>query len=48
MIGDKFMDKKCGGSVKMFRRKFCLTVQKFFVGEPFRMSLISGIEKIYA
>ena len=48
LIGDKFMDKRVGRSAKMFRRKFCLTVQKFFVGEPFRMSLISGIEKFYA
>ena len=48
LIGDKFMDKKGGGSVKMFRRKFCLTVPKFFVGEPFRLSMISGIEKFYA
>ena len=27
---------------------FCLTVPKNFVGEPFRVSLISGIEKFYA
>ncbi len=27
---------------------FCLTVPKKFVGEPFRVSLISGIEKFYA
>ena len=27
---------------------FCLTVAKKIVGEPFRVSLISGIEKIYA
>ena len=27
---------------------FCLTVAKRIVGEPFRVSLISGIEKIYA
>ena len=26
----------------------CLTVPKNFVGEPFRVSLISGIEKLYA
>ena len=33
----------------IFRSKFfCLTVAKKFVGEPFRLSLISGIEKIYA
>ena len=27
---------------------FCLTVPKKFVGEPFSVSLISGIEKVYA
>ena len=27
---------------------FCLTVPKIFVGESFSVSLISGIEKIYA
>ena len=27
---------------------FCLTVPKKFVGEPFSVSLISGIEKFYA
>ena len=27
---------------------FCLTVPKSFVGEPFSVSLISGIEKFYA
>ena len=47
-IRDKFMDKKGGGSVKMFRRTLCLTVPKIFVAEPFRMSLISGMEKYYA
>ena len=26
---------------------FCLTVPKNFVGEPFSVSLISGIEKFY-
>ena len=26
----------------------CLTVPKNFVGEPFSLSLISGIEKVYA
>ena len=29
-------------------KTFCLTVPKIFVGEPFRVSLISGIEKFYA
>ena len=27
---------------------FCLTVAKNFVGQPFSVSLISGIEKFYA
>ena len=27
---------------------FCPTVSKNFVGQPFKMSLISGIEKFYA
>ena len=31
-----------------FPSKFCLTVAKNFVGEPFSVSLISGIEKFYA
>ena len=38
-----------GGSVKIFRRKIsCLTVPKNSVGQPFKVSLISGIEKFYA
>ena len=38
-----------GGSIKFFPRKnFCLTVLKTFVRELFRVSLISGIEKLYA
>ena len=46
-VANKFMDKK-GGGVSRFRSKiFCLTVPKNFVGEPFRVSLISVIEKFY-
>ena len=38
------MDKK--GEYQDFPSKiFCLTVPKIFVGEPFSVSLISGIEK---
>ena len=37
-----------GGSVKIFRRNFLVSVPKTFVVQPFRVSLISGIEKIYA
>ena len=40
------MDKK--GEYQNFPSKiFCLTVPENFVGEPFRVSLISGIEKVY-
>ena len=46
----KFMDKRGGGggSMKISSRNFfCLTVPKIFVGEPFSVSLISGIEKVW-
>ena len=47
-VAKKFMDKR-GGSINSFRRKFfCLTVPKNFVWETFNVSLISGIEKIFA
>ncbi len=37
------------GGIKIFRAKFfCFTVPKNFVGEPFGVSLISGIEKFCA
>ena len=40
------MDKK--GEYQNFPSKiFCLTVPENFVGEPFSVSLISGIEKVY-
>ena len=49
LIGYRFMDKRVGGECQDVPSKiFCLTVPKNFVGEPFRMSLISGIEKLYA
>ena len=38
-----------GGGCQDFPSKIsCLTVPKNFVAQPFRVSLISGIEKIYA
>ena len=37
-----------GGYQKFPRKIFFLTVPKIFVAEPFFVSLISGIEKIYA
>ena len=50
LVAKKFMDKKGGGGeYRKFPSKiFCLTVPKNFVGEPFSVSLISGIEKFYA
>ena len=43
------MDKKRGVEYQDFPTKiFCLTVPKNFVGEPFSVSLISGIKKFYA
>ena len=37
-----------GGEYQDFPSKnICLTVPKIFVGEPFRVSLISGTEKLY-
>ena len=49
-VAKKFIDKRGGGEEDQdFPSKiFCLTVPKKFVGEPFIVSLISGIEKLYA
>ena len=45
----KGMDKRGGGEYQDFPSKFfCLTVAKKFVGEPFGVSLISVIEKLFA
>ncbi len=41
----KFMDKR--GLQDFLSETFCLTVPKITVGESFRLSLISGIEKIW-
>ena len=39
------MDKRGGGNQGFPSKKFCLTVQKIFVGEFFTVALISGTEK---
>ena len=45
----KILDERCGGEYQDFPSKiFCLTVPKNFVGQPFSVSLISGIETLYA
>ena len=50
LVAKKFMDKKGGGGeCQNFPLKiFCLKVPKIFVGQPFRVSLISRIENFYA
>ena len=48
LVGKKIMDKREGEYQDFPSKIFCLTVPKNFVGEPFRVSLISGIEKFYA
>ena len=46
-VAKKFMDKG-GGEYQDFPLIFfCLTVPKNVIGEPFSLSLISGIEKIW-
>ena len=48
-VAKKFMDKSGGGGIQDFRSKIsCLTVPKTSVGQTCRVSIISGIEKIYA
>ena len=48
LVAKKFMDKREREVSRFPSKIFCLTVPKNFVGEPFRVSLISGIEKSYA
>ena len=37
-VANNFMNKRGGESIKIFRRKFCLTVSKKIVGESFSVS----------
>ena len=46
-VAKRFMDEK-GGVSKFCVEKFLSHSAEKFVGEPFRVSLISGIEKFYA
>ena len=49
LVAKKFMGNRGGGEYQDFAsKKFCLTMPKNLVGYPFRVSLISGIENIYA
>ena len=45
---EKFSDKKGGGASRFSVEFFCITVPKNLIGEPFSVSLNSGIEKLYA
>ena len=48
-VAKKSMDEREGrGSSRFSVKSFCLTVLKTFVRELFRVSLISGIEQLYA
>ena len=53
-VSEKFCYRKClwisgRGKYQDFPSKvFCLTVPKKIVGEPFSVSLFSGVEKVYA
>ena len=40
--------KEEGGLSKLFVENFCLTVPEHFVEEPFSLSIVPGIENIYA
>ena len=48
LLAKKFMDKREGEVSRFSFDFFCLTLPKKIVGEPFSVSLISGIEKLYA
>ncbi len=45
LVAKNFMDKKAGEYQDFPSKFFCLTVPKIFVGEPFSVSLISGMQK---
>ena len=47
LVTKKFMDKKERVVSKFPSKNFCLTMPKNAVGEPFILSLISGIEKVW-
>ena len=47
LVAKKIMDKREGKVSRFPSKVFCLTVPKNAVGEPFSLSLTSGIEKIW-
>ena len=46
-VAKKLIDKRGEGSIKILRRHFLVSVTKEAVGEPFSLSSISGIEKVW-
>ena len=52
LVSKNFMEKRGEeeerGSIKILRQFFLVSLPKNFVGEPFSLSLISGIENFYA
>ena len=48
LLAKKFIDKKWGEYQDFPSKVFCPTMPKNFAGQPFSVSLISGIEKFYA
>ena len=48
LLTKKIMDKREGEVSRFSFEFFCLTVPKKLGGEPFSMSLVSGIENFYA
>ena len=47
LVAKKFLDKRVGEEKDFQSKTFCLKVPKIFVGEPFCVSLLSGIEKVW-
>ena len=47
LVEKKFMDKREGEVSRFPSKIICLTVPKNAVGEPFSLSLLSGIEKVW-
>ena len=47
LVAKKFMDYREGEVSRFPSKLFCLLAPKNAVGEPFSLSLISGIEKVW-
>ena len=47
LVAKKFMDEREGEVSRLPSKIFCLTMSKNAVGEPFSLSSISGIKKLW-